>query len=491
MKDNMFPVNPYTVLGVSRSASIAEITRAMAEAMKRKQFPVDVIAKAQKSLINPQKRILADYLSPILPVIERLKRQDYSELNTPTPTLEFLTQFDALDLAIAQSSSITPADETLGKILFFSVSTTGLAVSHSNELEDDYLNAGQFDELEQPFSNLYLPVLAPLESVSSRFSTTSLSTRPKVQVFATSQSKSNRLLRVLVVILLAIVTFLVSVIVSLSDKLDIFNPTSSVSTPPQLVTASTSPATQTATPESVRSTPVYEPSVATPSNAISPAPDPNLTPQNASTPFPRPKRAIQQASRYSFPTDTCGDRDPGGTNTWYPVYANYSQRNLSLIQSRYCRDAIRKYREAIGLNSIQVASFLNRSDAQEFAALLKSEIGSGEVGDPDTRDFAVPAPVAPDTSRQQLRYGFPANTCGDRNPGGMNTWYPVYVNYSERNLSLAKDRYCRDAIKNYRENLGLHSIQIASFLSQADAQEFAALMRREIGSGEVGEPKRF
>jgi DnaJ-class molecular chaperone len=41
--------NPYDILGVSSAASKAEITKAVAVAMKRKQYPVDVIAKAQKS----------------------------------------------------------------------------------------------------------------------------------------------------------------------------------------------------------------------------------------------------------------------------------------------------------------------------------------------------------------------------------------------------------------------------------------------------------
>ena len=42
--------NPYDILGVSEAASKAEITKAVALAMKRKHYPVDVIAKAQKKL---------------------------------------------------------------------------------------------------------------------------------------------------------------------------------------------------------------------------------------------------------------------------------------------------------------------------------------------------------------------------------------------------------------------------------------------------------
>ncbi|WP_448562076.1 hypothetical protein [Trichothermofontia sp.] len=52
-------------------------------------------------------------------------------------------------------------------------------------------------------------------------------------------------------------------------------------------------------------------------------------------------------------------------------------------------------------------------------------------------------------------------------------------------------QYCRDAIRNYREKLKLHSIQIASFLNQQDAQAFADLMKEKLGSGEVGESSQF
>jgi hypothetical protein len=63
-------------LGVSQSASKLEISKAVALAMKRKQYPVDVIAKAQKSLMKSEERIIADYFHPILPTITRFKYSD-------------------------------------------------------------------------------------------------------------------------------------------------------------------------------------------------------------------------------------------------------------------------------------------------------------------------------------------------------------------------------------------------------------------------------
>lgn len=96
-------LNPYDILGVSQAASKAEITKAVAVAMKRKQYPVDVIAKAQKSLLKSEERIIADYLRPILPTIKRFKHTDLSALEQPAPTLVLLTEFDGLEEAIIQA----------------------------------------------------------------------------------------------------------------------------------------------------------------------------------------------------------------------------------------------------------------------------------------------------------------------------------------------------------------------------------------------------
>ena len=97
--------NSYDILGVSPAASKAEITKAVAVAMKRKQYPVDVIAKAQKSLMKAEERIIADYLRPILPTIKRFKYSDLSALEQAVPTLALLSEFDGLDGEIAQAAA--------------------------------------------------------------------------------------------------------------------------------------------------------------------------------------------------------------------------------------------------------------------------------------------------------------------------------------------------------------------------------------------------
>ncbi|MEH2112599.1 molecular chaperone DnaJ [Nostoc sp.] len=96
--------NPYDILGVSPAASKAEIAKAVAMAIKQKKHPVDIIAKAQKSLLKPEERIIADYLHPILPTIKQFKYSDLSALLQPVPRLMLLPEFDGLEQAIAQSA---------------------------------------------------------------------------------------------------------------------------------------------------------------------------------------------------------------------------------------------------------------------------------------------------------------------------------------------------------------------------------------------------
>lgn len=74
----------------------------------------------------------------------------------------------------------------------------------------------------------------------------------------------------------------------------------------------------------------------------------------------------QNFDDYDFPLDSCGDKDPGGTNIWYGVYVDDMPENLNIIRSNYCQDAIRKYRQQEQIYSIQVASFINESEAEQL-----------------------------------------------------------------------------------------------------------------------------
>ena len=92
-------------------------------------------------------------------------------------------------------------------------------------------------------------------------------------------------------------------------------------------------------------------------------------------------------NNYQFPAASCGDRDPGGANTWYPVFIKNTEHNYSEVRNRFCQDAIRKYREDRQTTSIQVASFTNKAKAEEFALILKINLGTGEVGEAKVRNF--------------------------------------------------------------------------------------------------------
>ncbi len=96
----MIDHNPYDILDLSPTVSKAEIAKAVAVAMKRKKYSVDAIAKAQKSLMKPNERIIADYLRPILPIIKEFKYSDLSLLDQPEKNLTLLPEFDGLEQAI-------------------------------------------------------------------------------------------------------------------------------------------------------------------------------------------------------------------------------------------------------------------------------------------------------------------------------------------------------------------------------------------------------
>ncbi|MDJ0510574.1 MAG: molecular chaperone DnaJ [Crocosphaera sp.] len=118
MGQNPLPTNPYDILEVSPSASNAEITKAFAMAMKRRQYPVDAIAKARKTLMNPQERIMADFLCPIISSIERFKKHDMIGEEVSDIKLDLLKKFDPQEnesLAISQGDEV---DKKLGQLLF-------------------------------------------------------------------------------------------------------------------------------------------------------------------------------------------------------------------------------------------------------------------------------------------------------------------------------------------------------------------------------------
>ena len=56
--------NPYTILGVSQEAEKSEIMKAQMMAMKEKKYSLQEIQISAKQLLDPAKRLAADFMFP-------------------------------------------------------------------------------------------------------------------------------------------------------------------------------------------------------------------------------------------------------------------------------------------------------------------------------------------------------------------------------------------------------------------------------------------
>lgn len=90
---------------------------------------------------------------------------------------------------------------------------------------------------------------------------------------------------------------------------------------------------------------------------------------------------------------------------------------------------------------------------------------------------------------------YPQNSCGDPLPTNTNDFpvdfYPVFVSNSPNTLTTVNTNFCRDALVITRKDIGIKSIQVASFTTQQRAAQFAQFMTQKVGSGEVGSPTRI
>lgn len=110
---------------------------------------------------------------------------------------------------------------------------------------------------------------------------------------------------------------------------------------------------------------------------------------------------VQLANEFDgvpFPQDSCGDKLPQDPQAYpvefYPIFIDYSDSNLQLVQSKFCRDALTKYRKAMDKDFIQVASFISPQRANQFKELMVKELGSGEVGEFTMINLPTPSDTA-------------------------------------------------------------------------------------------------
>lgn len=92
--------NPYQVLGLHQDATKEEIHKAFIKAqmenVKSKKFSGKEIMEAQKQLMNPEKRLVADFLFPSKLKSKRLKLIE-DNLLIPKEFAEFKLDADRLD----------------------------------------------------------------------------------------------------------------------------------------------------------------------------------------------------------------------------------------------------------------------------------------------------------------------------------------------------------------------------------------------------------
>lgn len=107
--------------------------------------------------------------------------------------------------------------------------------------------------------------------------------------------------------------------------------------------------------------------------------------------------------------------------------------------------------------------------------------------------YQVSAFLPSPSPRSTYSFNFPMTQgCGDSNPRPGETWYPVFIKNSSGMLERVSSKYCPNdkPEPNEKRKYGKSkstSIQVASFRDRKKAEAFAEHMRKEVGSGEVGE----
>ncbi|MBK4730815.1 hypothetical protein JJD41_13210 [Oxynema sp. CENA135] len=217
--------------------------------------------------------------------------------------------------------------------------------------------------------------------------------------------------------------------------------------------------------------------------------------QDAPISQPTPTPPVQPTNIFdsvSFPQDACGDNLPEDPQAYpvdfYPVYIDYSESNLQAVKSKFCRDALKKYREAKGKDYIQVASFVGEERANQFKKLMQQELGSGEIGEATV----IEAPLS-------NREVFPKEYCGD-NPQDIKSYptyiYPVFTwaeDIDNIKLQLCQNAQIGQAPSEYRNPYGRN--REAVVLGYFFSQKAALLLKDEIGNRldniQIGNPYKI
>ena len=108
------------------------------------------------------------------------------------------------------------------------------------------------------------------------------------------------------------------------------------------------------------------------------------TPASVSDP-PSVKRADSPAPDLGLAQKSCGDLLPKDKEAYpvsfYPVFVDYSEKNLDLVKKHFCEDSIKKFSQELGKDVVQVASFSSKERADKFKLSLSPHLQGSEVGE--------------------------------------------------------------------------------------------------------------
>jgi hypothetical protein len=83
--------NPYEILGISQNATKKEIITGKMIAMKKREFTLQEIQLAEIQLLNPSKRLVADFMYPA-----KIKAKRPKLIHVKTPPLS--TKIEDIDI---------------------------------------------------------------------------------------------------------------------------------------------------------------------------------------------------------------------------------------------------------------------------------------------------------------------------------------------------------------------------------------------------------
>jgi hypothetical protein len=139
---------------------------------------------------------------------------------------------------------------------------------------------------------------------------------------------------------------------------------------------------------------------------------------------------------------------------------------------------------AFGLNSSRTANTVNST-----SSIKSSPSSPPSLPNYPTESLAISPPPQPINPFKNAVY--PQSSCGDILPTDPNAYplsfYPVFLQKSDRNLQKVTTQFCRDAYPMFRESKNQDAIQVASFSTRERAEFFREFLQENVGFAEVGE----